>query len=94
MLSEKEFVDRAFAIAARMADEPEWAYHIKSVDATYIRCKSKKNLCAVKLGRMYPEILKCEPTKKYANPIIKAATNNQWCVNVPMREIVRRILLA
>lgn len=91
MLSKGEFVDRAFAIAAKMAREPEWAHHIPSVDGRFIRFKNGKNVDAECLGRMYPDLLKVGLDAFSANPIIKSATRNQNCVNVPMREIARRI---
>lgn len=91
MLSKEEFVKHAFTIAAEMAKQTEWAYHVRGVDSRLIRFKGGKNLNGDRLLKMYPQILEAEPTKEYANPIINSATSNQGCIPVPMREIVRRI---
>lgn len=91
MLSKDEFVNRAFAIAAKMAEEEEWAHHIRAVDDQYIRFKNGKNVNAQCLGGMYPDLLQVGLGASSANPVIKAATKNQSCVNVPMREIARRM---
>ncbi|MFK3971143.1 hypothetical protein ACI2KS_10495 [Pseudomonas sp. NPDC087358] len=91
MLTKEEFVKRAFAVAAEMSRQEQWAYHIPSVDNQYIRFKSGKNVDAQCLERMYPAILQSEPDAGTANPVIMAATKRQGCVNVPMREIARRL---
>ncbi len=94
MLSNEEFVERAFAIAAKMMKEPDWAHHIPAVDDQYIRFKNGKNVDAKCLSRMYPALLKVDLHSSSANPVIEAATKNQGCVNVPMREIARRMRAA
>ncbi|OUM22842.1 hypothetical protein [Pseudomonas putida] len=91
MLSKEEFVDRAFAIAAEMAMESEWAIHIPAVDGRNIRFKNGKNVNAECLCRMYPDLLQVDLEASSANPVMMAATKNQGCVNVPMREIARRV---
>ncbi len=91
MLSREDFVTRSFAIAAHMSDEMEWTRHIVSVDDRFIRFKNGKNLDADRLGRMWPGLLLSELDASSANPIIMAATKGQGCVNVPMREIARRL---
>lgn len=91
MLSKEEFVKQAFAIAAGMSREPGWACHVPAVDDRYIRFKNGKNVDAACLGRMYPALLEVDLSPRSANPVIRDATKNQGCVNVPMREIARRI---
>lgn len=91
MLSNEEFVERAFAIAADMTKEPAWAHHVLAVDGKYIRFKNGKNVDAESLSRMFPALLKVDLQASSANPVINAATKNQSCVNVPVREIVRRM---
>lgn len=91
MLSKEEFVTRAFAIAAEMSGQEQWALHIPVVDDHYIRFKNGKNVDVQCLERMYPAILKVDLDASSANPVIMAATRGQPCVNVPMREIARRL---
>ncbi len=91
MLSREEFVRRAFAIAAEMASDPDWAGHIYAVDERFIRFKNRKNVDAACLVRMWPNLLQSDLGAAALNPIIMAATKGQPCVNVPMREIARRI---
>ncbi|WP_024695370.1 hypothetical protein [Pseudomonas syringae] len=91
MLSKEEFIKRAFAIARIMAKEAAWVYHVPAVDDRYIRFKNGKNVDAACLERMYPELLQIGLEARIANPIIMSATKGQGCVNVPMREIARRL---
>lgn len=91
MLTREEFVKRAFAIAAEMSSQDEWAHHIPNVDDRYIRFKNGKSVDARCLERMYPAILEIDLDPRSANPVIMAATKRQPCVNVPMREIARRL---
>lgn len=91
MLSEDEYIKRVFAIATEMALESKWARHIWGVDGRYIRFKNGKNVDADRLKQTYPYLLQIDLTPKSANPIIMAATKSQPCVNVPLREIVRRL---
>lgn len=92
MLSKEEFVSKAFAVAADMSGESVWSAHICAVDQRFIRFKNGKNVDTACLGRMWPELLRVELDTTNANPVIMAATKGQPCVNVPMREIARRIL--
>lgn len=91
MLSRDEFVIRAFVLAAKMPSEPEWACHEYAVDERFIRFKNRKNVDAVCLARMWPNLLQHMLDVTALNTIIMAATNSQPCVNIPMREIARRI---
>lgn len=91
MLNKEEFVDQVFAIAAEMSREPKWSRHILGVDEVFIRFKNGKNVDAERLKQMHPQLLQVELTPKLANPIIMYATKGQPCVNVPLREIVRRV---
>lgn len=90
-MTQDEFVRRAFNAAAAMLSEPVWANHGIAVDNRFICLKNGKNVNAVCLGRMYPDLLKVDLVASSANPIIMRATKGQGCVNVPMREIARRI---
>lgn len=91
MLSKEEFISRTFAIATDMSVETKWANHILSVDDHFIRFKNGKNVDAKRLEKMWPGLLQSELDASSANPIIMAATKGQGCVNVPMREIARRL---
>ncbi len=90
-MTQDEFVRRAFKAAAAMLSEPAWANHVIAVDDRFIRLKNGKNVNAACLGRMYPGLLESDLVASSANPIIMKATKGQGCVNVPMREIARRI---
>lgn len=91
MLSKEEFISRTFAIATDMSVETKWASHILCVDERFIRFKNGKNVDAERLAKMWPNLLLSELDASSANPIIMAATKGQGCVNVPMREIARRL---
>ena len=90
-MKQDEFVRRAFIVASAMTNEPTWAIHVIAVDDRFIRLKNGKNVNAACLGRMYPGLLESDLVASSANPIIMEATKGQGCVNVPMREIARRI---
>ena len=90
-MKQDEFVRRAFIVASAMTNEPTWAIHVIAVDDQYIRLKNGKNVSAACLERMYPYLLEVDLVASSANPIIMRATKGQGCVNVPMREIARRI---
>ena len=90
-MTQDEFVLRAFNAAVAMLSEPAWANHVIAVDDRFIRFKNGKNLNAACLERMYPDLLEVDLVASSANPIIMRATKGQGCVNVPMREIARRI---
>ena len=90
-MTQDEFVRRAFIVASAMLSEPAWAIHVIAVDDRFIRLKNRKNVSAACLERMYPELLEVDLAASSANPVIMGATKGQGCVNVPMREIARRI---
>lgn len=90
-MTQDEFVKRAFNVASAMSSEPAWAIHVVAVDDRFIRIKNGKNVSAACLERMYPDLLEVDLTVSDANPVIMKATKGQGCVNVPMREIARRI---
>ena len=90
-MTQDEFVSRAFNVALAMSSEPAWAIHVVAVDDRFIRIKNGKNVSAACLERMYPDLLEVDLTVSDANPVIMRATKGQNCVNVPMREIARRI---
>ncbi|WP_159815555.1 hypothetical protein [Pseudomonas sp. 18058] len=91
MLTKEEFVAAAFRIAGEMSNEAEWKNHIVAVDENHIFFKNKKKLTAEKLNQMWPELLRTNISKAFANSVIATATKNQSSVNVPMMEIIRRI---
>lgn len=91
MLSREEFVAEVFRIACEMSNEAEWKNHIVAVEENHIRFKNKKNLTAEKLHQMWPDLLRKNITKAFANSVIATATKNQSSINVPMMEIIRRI---
>lgn len=91
MLSKDQFISLAFKVAADMSREMKWASHVLSVDDRFIRFKNGKNVGSERLGKMWPSLLLVELNASSANPIIMAATKGQGCVNVPMREIARRL---
>lgn len=90
-MTQDEFVRRAFIVASAMLNEPAWAIHVIAVDDRFIRFKNGKNVNAACLERMYPDLIEVDLVASSVNPIIMKATKGQGCVNVPMREIVRRI---
>lgn len=74
-----------------MSNEPGWAIHVIAAHDKFIRIKSGKNVSSACLERMYPRLLEVDLVASSANPVIMRATKGQGCVNVPMREIARRI---
>ena len=90
-MTQDEFIRGAFTVASAMACEPAWEVHFIAVDDRFIRLKNGKNVDAACLVRMYPDLLEVDLAAASANPIIMGATKGQGCVNVPMREIARRI---
>lgn len=91
MLSKEKFIAKSFAVTADVSVETKWAAHIPSVDDQFIRFKNGKNVDAKRLEKMWPGLLQSELDASSANPTIMAATKGQGCVNVPMREIARRL---
>lgn len=68
-MTEDEFVERVFAIAATMAIEPGWRCHISGVDECFVRFKNGKNVNRTRLRQMYPLLIQVELVAKSANHV-------------------------